>query len=32
MVLSLVPVSTDEGTDVLKEAMGLAQRHTARKD
>ena len=24
----LVPVPTDEGTDVLKEAMGLAQRHT----
>ena len=28
VVPSLVPVSTDEGTDVLKEAMGLAQRHT----
>ena len=28
VVLSLVPVSTDEGTDVLKEAMGLAQRHS----
>ena len=28
VVLSLVPVPTDEGTDVLKEAMGLAQRHT----